>query len=235
MPSGMDLANNEGMREFHFHVYFEPARAAEAEALRRKIVEAVDARQFVCVIDGVTDDAVPGLGAPQFGVNAAPRVRRQRVRAAHPLPSYEIWVPREFLAATLAFVLTHRGGLSVMLHPLTDDAIADHTTHAMWLGAPLELRVDVLHVDDDAPQFAALGLGAHAGRVPAARGQWWHDVLTYGATETARRSAARAAAAADAEAELLRLPTGSGSEKGALSVSASGGSPPVAVCVRGRG
>jgi DOPA 4,5-dioxygenase len=34
--------------------------------------------------------------------------------------------------------------LTVLLHPGTGDAYADHTAHAAWLGGMLPLRLDVL-------------------------------------------------------------------------------------------
>ena len=33
----------------------------------------------------------------------------------------------------------HRDGLTVLVHPSTGNALADHTTHASWLGTPAEL------------------------------------------------------------------------------------------------
>ncbi|HEY5755805.1 MAG TPA: DOPA 4,5-dioxygenase family protein, partial [Steroidobacter sp.] len=50
---------------------------------------------------------------------------------------YESAVPRitEILKAT---------GLTSLIHPLTDDDLADHTTLAQWFGEPLPLDVSVL-------------------------------------------------------------------------------------------
>jgi DOPA 4,5-dioxygenase len=35
-------------------------------------------------------------------------------------------------------------GLTCLIHPLTDDDLADHTTLAQWLGEPLPLDESVL-------------------------------------------------------------------------------------------
>jgi DOPA 4,5-dioxygenase len=35
-------------------------------------------------------------------------------------------------------------GLRALVHPLTDDDLADHTTLAHWIGEPVELDVTVL-------------------------------------------------------------------------------------------
>jgi DOPA 4,5-dioxygenase len=45
--------------------------------------------------------------------------------------------------------MLNRGGLSVLVHPETEDAYDDHTIHALWLGAPLPLRVDGLQRSRD--------------------------------------------------------------------------------------
>jgi DOPA 4,5-dioxygenase len=38
----------------------------------------------------------------------------------------------------------HRDGLDVLVHPLTEDAVEDHTDFAMWLGKPIELKLHTL-------------------------------------------------------------------------------------------
>jgi len=42
------------------------------------------------------------------------------------------------------WLMLNRGGLSVLVHPQTDDAYDNHTIHALWLGPPLPLRVEGL-------------------------------------------------------------------------------------------
>ena len=38
----------------------------------------------------------------------------------------------------------NRQGLDILLHPLTDDKVEDHTAHAVWLGRPVNLLIDRL-------------------------------------------------------------------------------------------
>jgi DOPA 4,5-dioxygenase len=43
-----------------------------------------------------------------------------------------------------------------LVHPLTDDDLADHTTLAHWIGEPLDLNVSVLDppgIKQGAPRF----------------------------------------------------------------------------------
>jgi len=38
--------------------------------------------------------------------------------------------------------MLNREGLDILLHPLTDDMVDDHTVYATWLGKPVELVLD---------------------------------------------------------------------------------------------
>jgi DOPA 4,5-dioxygenase len=60
----------------------------------------------------------------------------------HPKPQFEI----QFLASTLPAItpVLRDTGLTVLIHPLTDDDLADHTTLAEWIGEPLPLDESVL-------------------------------------------------------------------------------------------
>jgi len=40
--------------------------------------------------------------------------------------------------------MLNREGLDVLVHPLTKDAVEDHSAYAMWLGNPVELKLHTL-------------------------------------------------------------------------------------------
>jgi DOPA 4,5-dioxygenase len=40
--------------------------------------------------------------------------------------------------------MLNRGGLDVLVHPLTKDALEDHSSYAIWLGNPVELKLHTL-------------------------------------------------------------------------------------------
>ncbi|HKH28540.1 MAG TPA: DOPA 4,5-dioxygenase family protein [Sphingomicrobium sp.] len=64
----------------------------------------------------------------------------------HPIPQYEV----HFLKSSLDEVVEtiRHSGLRALVHPLTDDDLADHTTLGQWIGGdPLELDLTTL----DAP------------------------------------------------------------------------------------
>jgi DOPA 4,5-dioxygenase len=57
---------------------------------------------------------------------------------------YQVAFPVEAFPRLVPWLTLNREGLNVLVHPLTDDSVADHTQFALWLGAPLPLRVEVL-------------------------------------------------------------------------------------------
>jgi hypothetical protein len=48
----------------------------------------------------------------------------------------------------------NRDGLSILLHPGTGDAYADHIDHAVWLGSALPLRMNVLRKSRKTPSHS---------------------------------------------------------------------------------
>ena len=62
---------------------------------------------------------------------------------SHPLGSCQISFGREDFEALIPWLETHRGGLTVLVHGVTGDDLADHTDHAVWLGEPALLDLAV--------------------------------------------------------------------------------------------
>jgi len=40
--------------------------------------------------------------------------------------------------------MLNREGLDVLIHPLTDDSVDDHSRYALWLGTPVPLKLETL-------------------------------------------------------------------------------------------
>jgi len=40
--------------------------------------------------------------------------------------------------------MLNRAGLDVLVHPLTDDSVDDHSIYALWLGTPVPLQLKTL-------------------------------------------------------------------------------------------
>ncbi len=101
---------------YHAHIYYDRATRDAAAALRA---------QFE------TDPAILFTGAMTDGA-AGP----------HPIAQYEVhFLARSRDAIVAAIKAT---GLRALVHPLTDDDLADHTHLAHWIGEPVDLDLGVL-------------------------------------------------------------------------------------------
>ena len=111
-----------GGAPFHAHIYYSAAERPAAEALRGELLQRTAAE-----------------GAPEVLFVGA---MIDRGVGPHPLPQYEV----HFREAALPTVIQaiEAAGLRALVHPLTDDDLADHTNLAQWIGEPLELDLAVL-------------------------------------------------------------------------------------------
>ncbi|KAH7479343.1 hypothetical protein PRNP1_008857 [Phytophthora ramorum] len=158
-PSKIDQSS---IKEWHFHTcyYANNQRSKkEAQALRGALVEmvAADPKNFIAVCNGVTGKELPGLEGKPPPFNLGPV-------GPHLSGSFETWAPAESFAQVLSWFTLHRGSLSILVHPLTRYEREDHTTHAMWLGTPWVVDLDVLREDLVTPplQYPELGYGYSA-------------------------------------------------------------------------
>jgi len=110
----VDLSATQG---YHAHIYYD----AETRPIAERLREAIGNR---------------------FGVELG-RWRDEPV-GPHPVPMYQAAFPAAEFPRIVPWLMLNRGGLSVLVHPQTEDAYDDHTIHALWLGAPLPLRVEAL-------------------------------------------------------------------------------------------
>jgi aromatic ring-cleaving dioxygenase len=62
----------------------------------------------------------------------------------HPVAMYQVAFAVEDFPTLVPWLMLNREDLNILVHPLTDDSVADHTRFALWLGSPVPLRVDVL-------------------------------------------------------------------------------------------
>ncbi len=101
---------------FHAHIYYSDVQRPVAEQLRDDFLSNSDALFVGQMTDG-------GVGP-------------------HPIAQYEV----HFLepARTKIIDAIRVSGLRALVHPLTDDDLADHTALAHWIGEPVELDVTVL-------------------------------------------------------------------------------------------
>ena len=60
----------------------------------------------------------------------------------HPIPQFEAHFLKASFEPVLAMIAAT--GMRSLVHPLTDDDLADHTTLATWLGDPVDLDLATL-------------------------------------------------------------------------------------------
>lgn len=101
---------------FHAHIYYSADERPAAEKLR----DSFRANGEVLFVGQMTDRAV----------------------GPHPIPQYEVHFVEGALPAVVSAI--EGSGLRALVHPLTDDDLADHTSLAHWIGEPVELDVRVL-------------------------------------------------------------------------------------------
>jgi aromatic ring-cleaving dioxygenase len=105
------------IRSYHAHIYYDPQRRPAAEQLRDAI-----GRNFTVELGRWHDEPV----------------------GPHPTSMYQVAFAVDEFARLVPWLMLNRGSLDVLVHPQTDDAYDDHAVHALWLGAKLPLRFDVL-------------------------------------------------------------------------------------------
>lgn len=102
--------------EFHAHVYFDRASIDKARDLCEK-------------------------ASSRFNIKMG-RVHEKPV-GPHPRWSCQLLIPAELFGQVVPWLSAERGDLTIFLHGQTDDALKDHTQHAIWMGEMLELDLSM--------------------------------------------------------------------------------------------
>ncbi|HEX8596260.1 MAG TPA: DOPA 4,5-dioxygenase family protein [Pseudomonas sp.] len=102
------------LQGYHAHVYFDAQTIEQARALCETAAE-------------------------QFGVKMG-RIH-ERLVGPHVDWSCQLAFDHGQCADVMLWLSLNRNGLVVLIHPLTGDDLADHTEHAMWMGAIRPLDV----------------------------------------------------------------------------------------------
>src|SRR5689334_18678430 len=66
------------------------------------------------------------------------------VAGPHPVKQIQVIFKNDAFQRVVAWLMLNREGLDVLVHPLSDDEYDDHTANALWLGNPIELKLEVL-------------------------------------------------------------------------------------------
>jgi len=102
---------------YHAHVYYNTATRPAAE----RIAEAIGGK-FPIEVAGFRDEPV----------------------GPHPISNLLIIFTTVQFPNVVPWLMLNRDGLDVLIHPLTDDAVDDHSRYASWLGTPVPLKLETL-------------------------------------------------------------------------------------------
>ena len=111
-------AASVGNLGYHAHIYYDPVTT---RATAERICAAAE-REFQLDNDGFRDEP----------------------RGPHPISNVLLVFKPDQFERIVPWLMLHRDGLDVLLHPLTLDAVADHSDFAMWLGSPVPLKLHTL-------------------------------------------------------------------------------------------
>lgn len=105
------------IQSYHAHVYYEPATKDAAAELRKWVEERFIVRM------GSWHDVPVG---------------------PHPQAMYQIAFELDLFPSLVPFLMLNRMGLTVLVHPESGRPRDDHLQHAIWMGAVLTLKGDIL-------------------------------------------------------------------------------------------
>ena len=113
---------NNKSAPYHAHIYYPLDNRATAESLHLRLSKIKESGEI-----------------PQLQYIG--QLRDHKV-GPHPIPQFEIHFTRDALLSILPIL--EASGLTALVHPLTDDDVADHTTLGHWIGEPLTLDLTTL-------------------------------------------------------------------------------------------
>jgi len=102
---------------YHAHIYYDPQTRGTAE----RVCNAVSDK-FRVEIEGFRDEP----------------------RGPHPISNVLVIFKPDQFELVVPYLMLNRDGLDVLIHPLTTDAVEDHSGYAIWLGNPVELKLHTL-------------------------------------------------------------------------------------------
>ena len=109
----------ESIDGYHAHVYFTtPEQAQKAQWLRVQVA-----------------DRYPDVRIGRW---------HERPVGPHTQPMFQLAFCVADMPRLLPWLMCHRQGLSILVHPQTRDTYRDHADYAAWLGVPLPLNLSAL-------------------------------------------------------------------------------------------
>jgi DOPA 4,5-dioxygenase len=111
------MTHASDIRGFHAHVYFDAVTRRTAERVRDEL-------------------------AQHLGVKVG--ALHERPVGPHAKAMFQVTITPEQFATVVPWLMVNRSQLSVLVHPTTDDLVADHETSCLWMGESLPIDVESL-------------------------------------------------------------------------------------------
>ena len=105
------------VKGYHAHVYYDRTTRPVAERLR---------------------DAITGKFTVEPGAFSDEPI------GPHPISQFSVIFRTEEFQNIVPWLMLNHEGLDVLVHPLTESSYDDHSKNALWLGAPVPMRLDIL-------------------------------------------------------------------------------------------
>ena len=100
------MRNTPAVYGYHAHVYYDAATLPVADKLKEELGSRFDV---------------------ELGPNSGERV------GPHPVPQFQMIFKNEQFQTVVPWLMLNREGLDILIHPLIDDMVDDHTVYALWL------------------------------------------------------------------------------------------------------
>ena len=112
----MTIDSIQSFDAFHAHVYFDAETTDQAKAL--------------CTSAGGHFDIEVGR-------------HHEKPVGPHPCWSCQLAFTQDSFFSLITWLEDHRDGLTIFIHGLSGDDLADHTEHVAWLGNAVDLNLDM--------------------------------------------------------------------------------------------
>lgn len=101
------------IKGYHAHIYYDPTSRDAAQRVREGL------SRFAVRLGSWHDEPV----------------------GPHPQSMYQVVFSPEQFGEVVPWLMLHREGLDVLVHPETGDTVGDHLEHSLWLGKKLKLNI----------------------------------------------------------------------------------------------
>jgi aromatic ring-cleaving dioxygenase len=102
---------------YHAHIYYDKDSFSAAAKLRETL-----GANFQVELGRMNDDPI----------------------GPHPVSQFAAIFKAEQFQNVVPWLMLNRSGLDILIHPLTDDMVDDHSVYAVWLGMPVALKLNTM-------------------------------------------------------------------------------------------